>query len=53
MDFLKEVLKSSENTEASVDIGFVSKLIEALEFEKTKGTAAFVPYAKLLGGETQ
>ncbi len=51
LDFLKEVLKSSENTEAREDIGFLSKLLLALEVERTKGTATLVPYATLLGGD--
>ncbi|MCI3133131.1 DEAD/DEAH box helicase [Phenylobacterium aquaticum] len=53
MDFLKEVLKSSENTATGADIGFISKLIGALEVEKTTGSAAIVPYATLIGGKPQ
>ena len=50
IDFLKEVLKTSESTDASGEIEFLAKLLSALEVEKTKGTAAVVPYASLVGG---
>jgi len=49
IEFLREVLKSSESTDASNNIEFLSKLLSALEVEKAKGTASFVPYASLLG----